>query len=84
MFVSMVPSVPPLCGGWKLSSRKSMAFTPAHDVVGMLFASDVSVKWFKNSSQSPLEDKVTPGPGTGYVSQTVGFVPCEDLLLFGN
>ena len=62
-----------------------MACTPAHDVVEVVFASVVLLEWFKNCSQpSSLEDKVAPGPGTGYVMQTVGIIPCKDLLLFGN
>lgn len=71
--------------GWKVSSEKSMASTPAHDVVEVVFPSVVLLKWFKNCSQpSSLEDKVAPGPGTGYLTQTVGIIPCKDLLLFGN
>lgn len=50
-----------------------------------MFASDVLVTWVKNSSQpSSLEDQVAPGPGTGYLTQMVGIIPCKDLLLFGN
>lgn len=54
MFVSVVPGFPRFCAGWKVSSEKSMAFTPAHDVVGMVFATNVLVEWFKNSSQFVL------------------------------
>ena len=84
MIFSVVPCVPSMGGGWNVSSEKLMAFTSAH-VIGVVFASDVLVKWFKNCSpSSSLEDKVAPGPGMGYLTQTVGIIPCKDLLLFGN
>ena len=44
MLVSVVPGFPPLRGSWNVSSENPMAFTPALDVVGMVFARNVLVK----------------------------------------
>lgn len=60
-----------------------MACTFAHGV-GMVFAPNVLVKWFENSSQLSSEHTVVRGPGMDDIMQTVGVIPGEDLLLFGN
>lgn len=51
MFVSVVPGFLPLRGGWNVSSEKPVSFTPALDDIGKVFARNVLVKWFRNSSQ---------------------------------
>lgn len=84
IYFSVVLCVPPMCGAGA-SLLKSPCLLPLPMLIGVVFASDVLVKWFKNCSPpSSLEDKVAPGPGTGYLMQTVGIIPCKDLLLFGN
>ena len=84
MFFSVVPGVPAMCGA-RTSLLKSPCLLLLPMLIGVVFASDVLVKWFKKCSpRSSLEDKVTPWPGTGYLMQTVGIIPCKDLLLFGN
>ena len=51
MFMSVVPGFPPLSGDWNVSSEKPVSFTLALDDIGIVFARNVLVKWFRNSSQ---------------------------------